>query len=196
MAKSTLFRIDDAAFGACGTFWWHVVKDAWVNKMITCNHHGSPELTTTLPVKSRRVSTLDDASELLASIKPIPAKSEPHLLKLYYFLIAKLLLADTAAVRTRLATMSVSLDPHARPPAAIQEVYKRFQKLGIKAIEDDSKVIDIRHLEKDGRVFRASTSSLVQLPANIRGIFVDFAGDLSLPAEPTSVYGITEIPGM
>jgi hypothetical protein len=90
--------------------------------------------------------------------------------------------------------MASPMDAHAKPPEAIRQVYKHFQKLKPRDFDDqDNEIIDTHQLhENDPRI---SPTSLLRLPANIRETFIDFAGSqIGVTDEPT-IYSVNAIPG-
>ena len=89
--------------------------------------------------------------------------------------------------------MAVHLDAHAKPPDSIRQIYKHFQKLHPRAIDQDDSVIDT-HLIDESHPHLSSTS-LLQLPANIREIFTNFAGGQITATEEAKVYNVNAIPG-
>lgn len=88
--------------------------------------------------------------------------------------------------------MAALLDAHAKPPEAIRQVYKHFQKLDPPKIDQDSDLIDSRHLSSNPDV---SPSSLLQIPADVRQTFIDFAGGQVSETEKAMVYSVNAIPG-
>lgn len=88
--------------------------------------------------------------------------------------------------------MAGDLDAHAKPPDAIRQVYKHFQKLNPRLVDQDDGIIDTFHLDGNSHI---SPSSLLQLPANIRQTFVNFAGDQAGETENLKVYSVNAIPG-
>lgn len=88
--------------------------------------------------------------------------------------------------------MAGPLDAHAKPPDAIRQVYKHFQKLDPRRVDQDDAIIDTCHLDGNSHV---SASSLLQLPANIRQTFVNFAGTQVGETESLKVYSVNAIPG-
>jgi hypothetical protein len=83
-------------------------------------------------------------------------------------------------------------DAHAKPPQAIREVYKHFQKLKLDAVHQDSSIIDTRELSQHPDV---SPSSVLQLPTNVRQTFADFAGAQISDSTMPTVYSVNAIPG-
>jgi hypothetical protein len=83
-------------------------------------------------------------------------------------------------------------DAHAKPPEAIRQVYKHFQKLKPDAVDQDSIIIDTLQLRDHPGV---SLSSLVQLPTNVRQAFTDFAGAQIRNSAMPAVYSVNGIPG-
>jgi len=97
------------------------------------------------------------------------------------------------ATDTPPATMASSLDAHAKPPDSIRQVYKHFQKLDPRAADQDGGMIDTRLLhDKHPHV---SSTSLLELPANIKETFVDFVGHQMPATESAKVYSVNTIPG-
>ena len=89
--------------------------------------------------------------------------------------------------------MASSLDAHAKPPDSIRQIYKHFQKLDPRATDQDDGIIDTRLLhEKHPHV---SSTSLLELPANIRETFADFVGHQLPATESAKVYSVNAIPG-
>jgi hypothetical protein len=83
-------------------------------------------------------------------------------------------------------------DAHAKPPEAIRQVYKHFQKLKPDTLDQDNSIIDTRRLREHPDVSR---SDLLQLPTSVRQTFADFAGaQVSYSTMPT-VYSVNAIPG-
>jgi hypothetical protein len=83
-------------------------------------------------------------------------------------------------------------DAHAKPPEAIRQVYKHFQKLKPDAVDQDCSIIDTRQLSEHPDV---SPSSLLDLPMSVHQTFTDFAGvQINDSAMPT-VYSVNAIPG-
>jgi hypothetical protein len=89
--------------------------------------------------------------------------------------------------------MASSLDARAKPPDSIRQIYKHFQKLDLRAVDQDGGIIDTHLLhEKHSRV---TPSTLLQLPANIRDIFTDFVGGQVTVTEEAKIYSVNAIPG-
>jgi hypothetical protein len=90
--------------------------------------------------------------------------------------------------------MAGPMDAHAKPPEAIRQVYKHFQKLKPHAFDDqDNDIIDTHQLHEHHS--KVSPTSLLQLPANIRETFIDFAGSQIGEIEEPKIYVINAIPG-
>jgi hypothetical protein len=87
----------------------------------------------------------------------------------------------------------MALDAHAKPPDSIRQIYKHFQKLDPRAFDQDEGIIDTHFLHEQHS--HASPSSLLQLPANIRGVFVDFVGGQITATEEAKIYSVNAIPG-
>lgn len=88
--------------------------------------------------------------------------------------------------------MAAPLDAHAKPPDAIRQIYKRYQKLTPRAFDEDADIIDTLRLQDSQHV---SLSNLVQLPADIRQVFLDFAGSQTDSPDDPKVYHVDAIPG-
>lgn len=88
--------------------------------------------------------------------------------------------------------MAVTLDAHAKPPEAIRQVYKHFQKLSPRAVDEDSNIVDASKLNGNSNV---SPLSILQLPADVRQTFIDFAGGQVSETEKPVVYSVNAIPG-
>jgi hypothetical protein len=88
--------------------------------------------------------------------------------------------------------MASPRDAHAKPPDAIRQVYKHFQKLKPDAVDQDNTIIDTRQLDQHPDV---SPSSLLQLPMSVRQVFTDFAGTEIKDSTMPIVYSIDAIPG-
>ncbi|KAM0723761.1 hypothetical protein Q7P37_000751 [Cladosporium fusiforme] len=89
--------------------------------------------------------------------------------------------------------MAGALDAHAKPPDVMRQVYKHFQKLDPRLVDQDDGVIDTSHMDGSSHV---SPSSLLQLPADIRQTFVDFAGSQAGETGDVKVYSVNAIPGL
>ena len=89
--------------------------------------------------------------------------------------------------------MATHLDAHAKPPESIRQIYKHFQKLGPCAVDQDDGIIDT-HLLHGSHPYVSSTS-LLQLPANIRETFTNFVGGQTTATEEPKVYSVNAIPG-
>jgi len=89
--------------------------------------------------------------------------------------------------------MAAHLDAHAKPPDSIRQIYKHFQKLDPRAVDQDNGIIDTHLLYEDHPYM--SLTSLLQLPANIREIFTNFAGGQIAATEEAKVYSVNAIPG-
>jgi alkylated DNA repair protein alkB family protein 1 len=89
--------------------------------------------------------------------------------------------------------MAAHLDAHAKPPDSIRQIYKHFQKLNPRAVDQDNGIIDTRLLHEGHP--HVSPTSLLQLPANIREIFTNFAGGQITATEEAKVYSVHAIPG-
>ena len=89
--------------------------------------------------------------------------------------------------------MAHHLDAHAKPPEAIRQVYKHFQKLKPQALDQDENIIDTS-LVHDAHP-HLSPTSLLQLPADIRETFIDFAGVQVPETEHPKIYSVNAIPG-
>jgi hypothetical protein len=83
-------------------------------------------------------------------------------------------------------------DAHAKPPEAIRQVYKHFQKLKPDAVDQDANVLDTRELSEHPDV---SPSSVLKLPTNVRQTFTDFAGAQINDSAIPIVYSVNAIPG-
>ena len=89
--------------------------------------------------------------------------------------------------------MASHLDAHAKPPEAIRQVYKHFQKLNPRAVDQDKDIIDTSQVH-DGHP-HLSPTSLLQLPADLRETFIKFA-DVQVPeVEQPAIYSVDAIPG-
>jgi hypothetical protein len=88
--------------------------------------------------------------------------------------------------------MAGARDAHAKPPQAIREVYKHFQKLKLDAVDQDDTIIDTRDFSEHPDV---SHSSVLQLPTNVRQTFADFAGAQISDSTMPTVYSVNAIPG-
>ena len=89
--------------------------------------------------------------------------------------------------------MAITLDAHAKPPDSIRQIYKHFQKLNPRAVDQDDGIIDTHSLHENHP--HVSPTRLLQLPANIRETFTDFAGDHVAVTEEAKVYSVNAIPG-
>ena len=83
-------------------------------------------------------------------------------------------------------------DAHAKPPDAIRQVYKHFQKLKPDAVDQDNSIIDTRQLREHPDV---SPSSVLQLPTSVRQTFTDFVGVQINDSTMPTVYSVNAIPG-
>jgi hypothetical protein len=90
--------------------------------------------------------------------------------------------------------MASPMDAHAKPPEAIRQVYKHFQKLKPRDFDDqDNEITDTHQLhENDPRI---SPTGLLRLPANIRETFIDFAGSQIGETDEPTIYSVNAIPG-
>lgn len=89
--------------------------------------------------------------------------------------------------------MATHLDAHAKPPEAIRQVYKYFQKLRPQALDQDENIIDTIQVHDENP--HLSPTSLLQLPADLRETFIEFAG-VSIPeVEQPAIYSVNAIPG-
>lgn len=89
--------------------------------------------------------------------------------------------------------MATHLDAHAKPPASIRQIYKHFQKLDPRAVDEDDGIIDTHLLHESHP--HVSPTSLLQLPANIRETFTNFVGGQITATEEPKVYSVNAIPG-
>lgn len=87
------------------------------------------------------------------------------------------------------------LDAHAKPPAQIREVYKRFQKLSVRDLATASDLIDSRSSEGDSRLSLTDSASFAQLPSDLKEIFENFAGSSCGEAQQSTVFAVNDIPG-
>ena len=88
--------------------------------------------------------------------------------------------------------MSNHLNAHAKPPDAIREVYKRYQKLDAAALNAQPDLIDPR----DAKDERLLPTNVLQLPTNLREIFTDFTGHHDTAQSPLpSVFETKDLPG-
>lgn len=83
-------------------------------------------------------------------------------------------------------TLIKSLNPHVRPPDAIRETYKKYQKCRLEDIDSDQSIIDLQRLDPDNLPAGISiprwTSSEYLRPAFERFVQADNAiGRGSLP---------------
>lgn len=88
--------------------------------------------------------------------------------------------------------MARDLDAHAKPPDAIRQVYKHFQKLNPRHVDQDEEIIDTSRLDGNPHV---TASSTLELPTNIKTTFVDFAGSQAEESEDAKVFSVNAIPG-
>lgn len=89
--------------------------------------------------------------------------------------------------------MATHRDAHAKPPEAIRQVYKHFQKLNPRAVGQDKNIVDTAQLH-DGHPHVSSTD-LLQLPVDIRETFVEFAGPQIPEITQPKIYSVNAIPG-
>jgi hypothetical protein len=89
--------------------------------------------------------------------------------------------------------MAAHLDAHAKPPDSIRQIYKHFQKLNPRVVDQDDGIIDTQLLHEDQP--HVSPTSLLQLPANIRDVFTSFAGGGITATEEAKIYSVNAIPG-
>ena len=89
--------------------------------------------------------------------------------------------------------MATHLDAHAKPPTSIRQIYKHFQKLDPRAVDQDDGIIDTQILHESHP--HVSPTSLLQLPANIREIITNVVGGQITAAEEPKVYSVSAIPG-
>ncbi|KAL7775803.1 hypothetical protein CFE70_009647 [Pyrenophora teres f. teres 0-1] len=91
------------------------------------------------------------------------------------------------------------LDPHERPPDGIRNVYKKYQKMGLQQLNQDTEIIDIRDratASSNSKVHVVKQHEVDQLTATFRA----FAGqdvvaqDLDLPSS-IPVYEHEDMPG-
>jgi hypothetical protein len=97
-----------------------------------------------------------------------------------------------ASQERRRNIMAGPRDAHAKPPQAIRQVYKHFQKLKPDAVDQDASIIDTRELSEHPDV---SPSSVLQLPTNVSHTFTDFAGAQINDSTTPTVYSVNAIPG-
>ncbi|KAF2729444.1 hypothetical protein EJ04DRAFT_588821 [Polyplosphaeria fusca] len=90
-----------------------------------------------------------------------------------------------------------TLDPHQRPPGAIRDVYKRFQKLKPADVDSDTSIVD---LERNGSAGDAQVKVIGELHSSrLNGIFRAFAGDDALEDlvdKPVPVYEHAAMAGL
>jgi hypothetical protein len=90
--------------------------------------------------------------------------------------------------------MAITMDAHAKPPEAIRQVYKHFQKLKPRAFDDENHdIIDTCQLHKKHP--HVTGTSLLQLPPNIQQTFEDFVGARITETEEPVIYSVNAIPG-
>ena len=89
--------------------------------------------------------------------------------------------------------MAITLDAHAKPPDSIRQIYKHFQKLHPRAIDQDDSIIDTHLIDES--LPHLSLTSLLQLPANIRETFTNFVGGQITATEEPKIYSVNAIPG-
>lgn len=90
--------------------------------------------------------------------------------------------------------MATAMDAHAKPPEAIRQVYKHFQKLNPRVFDSqDNDIIDSHQLNE--RHPRVSPTTSLQLPANIRDTFTEFVGAQLTDTEEPKIYSVDAIPG-
>ncbi|KAK1912008.1 hypothetical protein P3342_012491 [Pyrenophora teres f. teres] len=91
------------------------------------------------------------------------------------------------------------LDPHERPPDGIRNVYKKYQKMGLQQLNQDTEIIDIRDratASSNSKLHVVKQHEVDQLTATFRA----FAGqdvvaqDLDLPSS-IPVYEHEDMPG-
>ncbi|KAF2870170.1 hypothetical protein BDV95DRAFT_629423 [Massariosphaeria phaeospora] len=88
-----------------------------------------------------------------------------------------------------------SLDPHQRPPEAIRNVYKKYQKMRLKDIDQDLELIDL-----DGDLSAAKKAHVSMLREidveRLATAFRAFAGQNLQSMHSVPVYEIEDIPGL
>ncbi|KAF2847511.1 oxidoreductase domain-containing protein [Plenodomus tracheiphilus IPT5] len=93
------------------------------------------------------------------------------------------------------------LDPHQRPPVGIKAVYKKYQKMKLKELDQDSDIVD---LPQDGELPSNSKIRVVRQiqREELRTAFQAFAGDDAPPFEDVDqlstirVYEHEDMPGL
>jgi hypothetical protein len=90
--------------------------------------------------------------------------------------------------------MAGLMDAHVKPPEAIRQVYKHFQKLKPRAFDDqDNDIVDTHQLHENHP--HVTSTNLLQLPANMRETFIDFAGSQIGEIDEPKIYSVNAIPG-
>ena len=72
------------------------------------------------------------------------------------------------------AAIDPSLDAHAKPPQALRDVYKRYQKMPSKDLSNDMNVFDMHSRHMAGFNSTNDARRLLELPADIRQIIARF----------------------
>ena len=98
--------------------------------------------------------------------------------------------------------ISNSFDAYAKPPKGIKDVYKTFQKLDVREVDEKDALLDLNDNNgKNGSHLK--DANLIQLPTELREAFKDFLGLSGGPynAEESSletqaaVFEVTSVPG-
>ena len=100
-----------------------------------------------------------------------------------------------------------NIDAHAKPPAAIKDVYKKFQKLDAAKLDKHPDLLDLSSNNgfDDGL---AQVSHIEELPCDLRQVFIDFLapsedqttsqeakGDPHAYQQRSTVYEVEALPG-
>jgi len=72
------------------------------------------------------------------------------------------------------AAIDASLDAHAKPPQALRDVYKRYQKMPARDLASDTNVFDINHGHTAGFENTNDARTLLELPGDIRQVIARF----------------------
>ena len=95
--------------------------------------------------------------------------------------------------------MTVSLDPHAKPPESVRALYKKYQKATLESVLNQPDLIQIGPEGKEDSSVKLSQD--IQLPTDLREICLNFlertSVDESFPRdEPMhSIHEVPTVPG-
>jgi hypothetical protein len=107
--------------------------------------------------------------------------------------------SNTLGYASKCGNMSTDSAVYERPPTAIKDIYKFYQKLPVPSLDARQDVIDLSKTGDDSNSLRPSSIEI--LPAELRKSFLGFLGSsqsstsATSSSEPMEVFEVASIPG-